>query len=366
MDINNFIDRLLEKNLPFVCYFEPNSNVPKSVLNIDKKPEILDSFEELNSKKGFVFAPFENKKSSPIIVIEDEIFLQGYDEIGNFDLKLLKKNENFNDFFCGENEINLEDYTKQISEAISSIKSKKANKIVISKFKNIKRKDEKLSDLFVELKKRNPKVFVYIINIPNIGLWLGATPEMLLIADKNTANTVSLASTQTLKTDKNYSWGVKEIEEQAFVSRYIVDTLNKFNIPNYDTIGPETFETSVVAHLKTSFSFNMEPIRDKVGSFISHLAPTPAVCGMPKKEAKELILKIEKYDRKYYAGFLGAFKLEKDDIKLFVNIRCMEVLKEHYKLYVGGGITAKSIAKDEWDETENKAQTLLNTIKSIQ
>jgi isochorismate synthase len=35
---------------------------------------------------------------------------------------------------------------------------------------------------------------------------------------------------------------------------------------------------------------------------ISVLHPTP-VCGLPKQEAKDFILKNEGYDREYYTGF---------------------------------------------------------------
>jgi isochorismate synthase len=31
-------------------------------------------------------------------------------------------------------------------------------------------------------------------------------------------------------------------------------------------------------------------------------------------------------------------------------------------IYVGGGITASSIAEKEWEETENKSQTLLKLL----
>ena len=44
----------------------------------------------------------------------------------------------------------------------------------------------------------------------------------------------------------------------------------------------------------------------------------------------------------------------------------MELTQNTAQLYVGGGITALSNAEAEWQETENKARTLLTLINNIQ
>uniref|UniRef100_UPI0040474081 chorismate-binding protein n=1 Tax=Flavobacterium sp. TaxID=239 RepID=UPI0040474081 len=50
--------------------------------------------------------------------------------------------------------------------------------------------------------------------------------------------------------------------------------------------------------------------------------PTPAVCGLPKKEAMEFVLKEEGYDRKFYSGFLGEWN--RNEASMFVLI-CAKV-----------------------------------------
>lgn len=54
-----------------------------------------------------------------------------------------------------------------------------------------------------------------------------------------------------------------------------------------------------------------------------------------------------------------------NDLRLFVNLRCMEVCEEQLMLYAGGGITEKSVPEKEWDETIQKANTLLSVINDI-
>ena len=146
--------------------------------------------------------------------------------------------------------------------------------------------------------------------------------------------TVSLAGTQIRRADSDYSWHTKDIEEQAFVSRYMLDVFYRFNINRYKTQGPETMESGKVAHLTTSFYFQAEKINHCLGDFIADLHPTPAVCGLPKNLADDYIRDHEKYHRKYYTGYLGPWRLN-NDVRLFVNLRCMEVLPQQFLLYVG-------------------------------
>ena len=82
-----------------------------------------------------------------------------------------------------------------------------------------------------------------------------------------------------------------------------------------------------------------------------------------KDLAKKFISKKENYDRKYYTGYLGPWRLN-NDLRLFVNLRCMEVKDDHLVLYAGGGITSKSVPEKEWEETIQKASTLLSVINS--
>jgi len=100
-----------------------------------------------------------------------------------------------------------------------------------------------------------------------------------------------------------------------------------------------------------------------LGDFVAELHPTPAVCGLPKNLADDFIKENEKHDRKYYSGYLGPWKLNQE-VNLFVNLRCMEITCDQFVLYAGGGITSKSIPEREWEETIQKAKTLLDVINT--
>jgi isochorismate synthase len=102
-------------------------------------------------------------------------------------------------------------------------------------------------------------------------------------------------------------------------------------------------------------------------SFI-FLHPTPAVCGLPKENAKQFILENEGYERKFYSGFLGELNLNTIlnkvvDSDLFVNLRCMEIERHKVHLYIGCGITKDSNPEKEYIETANKAMTMKQILK---
>ncbi|MEZ4906141.1 MAG: chorismate-binding protein [Saprospiraceae bacterium] len=67
----------------------------------------------------------------------------------------------------------------------------------------------------------------------------------------------------------------------------------------------------------------------------------------------------ENHKRKYYTGFCGHINIvENNELSLFVNLRSMEIYKNSFVLYLGGGIIKGSNPDSEWQETENKALTL--------
>jgi isochorismate synthase len=323
--------------------------------------EYFDRFDLLNGEAGFVFAPYRITGESPVVLLKSNTFFEGF----NPDDQL--KIDDFEPFErTPENEgcriQTKEDYLKMIEETIAEIREGSLSKVIISRQIPVKRTDASLGTTFLQLHDQTPNAFTYLVNLPVAGTWMGATPELLIKSDGKYFETVSLAGTQVRKPGaEEYYWSTKDIEEQAFVSRYMLDVFFNFDIHQYKTIGPETLESGKVAHLKTSFFFPVEKIADCLGSFIADLHPTPAVCGLPKDLAGEFIRTKETYERKYYTGYLGPWRLNRQ-VALFVNLRCMEITPEEYILCAGGGITARSVPEKEWDETNQKAKTLLTVI----
>ena len=134
-------------------------------------------------------------------------------------------------------------------------------------------------------------------------------------------------------------------------------------------------------HLQTKISGLLKP-ENGLQSVIAKLHPTPAVCGLPKENAKQFILKNEDYKREYYTGFLGEINIKQAKTRntnrrnvennaygsvktishLFVNLRCLQIKDNQALIYVGGGITKDSVPENEWEETVAKSKTVKNLL----
>ena len=153
----------------------------------------------------------------------------------------------------------------------------------------------------------------------------------------------------------------KEIEEQAMVSRYIIEQFKTIRLREFTESGPRTVQAGNMIHLKTEYTVDLDNvIKPELGSVMLQLLhPTSAVCGMPKFSALSFIIANESLSRELYSGFIGPVNMN-GLTQLYVNLRCMQILKTRAVLYAGAGITHGSKAEKEWAETALKCQTLLD------
>jgi isochorismate synthase len=191
---------------------------------------------------------------------------------------------------------------------------------------------------------------------------MGASPEVLIETKGDYFYTMSLAGTQPAQGDnplKSAAWTQKEIEEQALVSRYIVDCFKTIRLREYEEHGPKTVLAGNLLHLRSDFRVNTQTTGfSNLGSvMLGLLHPTSAVCGMPRKEALNFLKTEEGWDRNFYAGFLGPVGIEQET-SIYVNLRTASLGKEQALLYAGAGVTEDSVPEKEWEETELKCQII--------
>lgn len=341
MSVFDTISNYLETNTPFVCYVKPNENVWN--LLVQQNDEII----EFSNQSGFVFMPF-HKGKQVVIPFEGNTFSQGI--IENSEKKSTES-------FTSESN-QKESFEALVSKGVSAIQQGEFDKVVLSR-KIVLKEQIAIVETFQNLILTYPTAFRYLFFHPKVGLWMGATPEQLVKINKNQFETVALAGTQLYS--EKVIWATKEIEEQQFVTDYIIskvkDKVN--NLTVYDT---KTVKAGNLVHLKSFILGELTP-DFQANDLIKALHPTPAVCGLPKEQAIDFILKNEGYNRKYYAGFLGEYNKD-NQTDLFVNLRCLEVENDVVNIYVGCGITKDSNPEKEFIETENKSMTMRNVLVS--
>lgn len=248
-------------------------------------------------------------------------------------------------------------YRAKINLVLEALEKRKTEKVVLSrseKFKTNKQHEE----IFLQLLSNYPKAMVYWVKHPSLGDWMGASPEKFLSTNKSFLSTVSLAGTKLDVGEKNPEWGAKELEEQAYVSEYILDVLKKYG-NHIDSDGPRNVRAGKLWHLKTDFKMLIDKGLD-IPNLIKELHPTPAVCGLPKNAARKIISDCEAYDRRYYTGYFGP--KTNTQISYFVNLRCMKLESDMIEVFVGGGITKDSDVEKEFEETVQKTRTMLQVI----
>ena len=125
----------------------------------------------------------------------------------------------------------------------------------------------------------------------------------------------------------------------------------------------EKFTIEKYSHVMHIVSNVIGKFNNKYSKFDTFLAGFPAgtVSGAPKIRAMEIIDNLEKSQRKIYAGGIGYFS-SNGDFDTCIALRT--AIAKNNKLYVqaGAGIVADSKPINEFKETENKAQALINAL----
>ncbi len=255
-----------------------------------------------------------------------------------------------------------------VREAVGCIEGGRFQKVVLSRSKRIDLPYEpNLLRVFHRMAQAYPTAFVSLVSFPGLGTWMGASPEILVSVDQHQIfRTVALAGTQALQpgiSPAQATWTQKEIEEQALVSRYIINCFKHIRLREFEEDGPKTVVAGHLMHLRTDFTVDMQATGfPQLGTTMLRLLhPTSAVCGMPKDAALRFIREQEGYHREFYSGYLGPVNMEGES-HLFVNLRCTQWLEKAAILYAGAGVTAHSNPEKEWRETELKCQTMLRVI----
>jgi isochorismate synthase len=363
----------------FMFWRLPNSD-EKRLIVCNSGATTNDEISLEDSKAGFAFAPF-NPSHKKLFFNADLIFRFKGEEITdgpdltntNYVIKESVQDSQSDQvpYYSTQKETIVHSaYFKLVEASIRKIESGEIEKIVPSKFTEVGLPDNfDLLKTFYRFCEKHPNAFVSLVSSPEIGTWLGASPELLAsINAEGKFRTIALAGTQAFTPKMNLktvAWTQKEIEEQALVSRYIINCFKKIRVREYAEHGPRTVVAGSLLHLRTDYEVDMNEVNfPQLGSvMLKLLHPTSAVCGMPLEPSLDFLQKNEGYDREFYSGFLGPLNFDGES-RLFVNLRCIQLFEKSARIYAGAGVTADSDPAKETEEVEMKIQTLNQIINS--
>lgn len=392
LDLDELLSKLIAEHLAddnqLAIWRYPKSNILHVLIDASKtiKRVALD-LEELPA--GFIVHPFEDQEDQKAFFLEAHSYftLQLDLPLEEQEIPFYSDNKNTlptsisktirrafvpldaQDSDGPDDTYAKEDFIDLVNKGIDAIQAGHLHKIVPAKLKKVPlSEDFNLIYAIHRLLESYPNAFINFFHIPSIGTWIGASPETLIQTKGNQFYTMSLAGTQKAHGEnpiKNAAWTQKEIEEQALVSRYIVDCFKKIRLREYSEQGPKTVVAGNLLHLRSDFTVDMEATNfPQLGSvMLKLLHPTSAVCGMPRKEAFEFLRRHERFNRSLFAGFIGPVNMD-GETRIFVNLRTARLLENAALLYAGAGVTEDSNPEKEWEETEMKCDIIGNFLKS--
>lgn len=333
----------------FAYYRLPYSDT-YTVIRQKGEPKMLADYGCVGEEEGFVIAPFATDEKTPVVLIAPEIVEKGIidDETLLTDLAVETSSEQ-----------PTTDYIETFAKYREAVSNGTFRKLVLARSKVIEHhtdtsSQEVLKSLFLKACRNYPRLMVMLFSTPLTGTWIIATPEVLVTNNGDNCRTMALAGTMPYA-EGVQEWSQKNRDEQNVVERYIDSIITPFS-RSVVKDGPATSRAGNLVHLRTEFHFRLK--KDcTLGNVVSHLHPTPAVCGVPTEKARQFIIDNEKEPRCYYSGFAGPVGID-GETNLYVSLRCAEIKRHSIHLYAGGGIMAESTCESEWHETECKMQTV--------
>ena len=225
---------------------------------------------------------------------------------------------------------------------------------------------------YLQLRKHNPSPYMFYIDFGDY-LTLGTSPESLVQTNDNEVITNPIAGTRargkTRAEDEQLMHELLHDEKEIAEHRMLVDLsrndLGRVCEPGTLTI-PTYMEIEKYQHVMHIVSEVKGRLRDDVSSIDALIACLPAgtVSGAPKVRAMQIINELEDKKRGIYSGGVGFIDYN-CNINFAIAIRSLIVKDGKAYLQAGAGIVHDSIPELEYEETLNKARSLMEVARVV-
>ncbi|ACF14444.1 isochorismate synthase [Chloroherpeton thalassium ATCC 35110] len=218
--------------------------------------------------------------------------------------------------------------------------------------------------LLKQLKDVVNRAFHFYFQFDGTPGFIGATPERLYKRIGETIFSEAVAGTRprgnSPEADLAFAEDLlnsdKDVREHQFVCKSILDVMDELCTDIQSPAQVSLLKLARVQHLYNKYSATLKKGYGDA-DLLERIHPTPAVGGVPKKEAIRQIAALEPFDRGWYAGPIGW--LSRNESEFAVGIRSALMMKNQLHIYTGAGIVKGSEAESEWEEIENKLGSFL-------
>ncbi len=230
-------------------------------------------------------------------------------------------------------------------------------------------------DIFTQLNSISPNPFSAYYKLNEIFI-LSASPERFI--KKEDDKIISQPIKGTIKRDhKNIEHDLllkshlqnseKEKSENVMIVDLVRNDLSKIAKRNTVHVD-ELFSVYAFPQVYQMISTISATLKENLNlvDILKALFPMGSMTGAPKYKVMQLIEKYEKSKRGIYSGTIGYITPNKNfDFNVIIRSIAYHQTNKYLSYQVGGAITNKSIAEDEYNECLLKAQAIENVIKKV-
>ena len=224
--------------------------------------------------------------------------------------------------------------------------------------------------VYQKLRSLNPSPYLYHMKMDQKTI-IGSSPEMLIRVTNDQIETFPIAGTRkiTENDEKNEEMKQELINDEKELAEHtmLVD-LGRNDIGrvcDYGTVHvEELMEVKKFSHVQHMVTHVIGKLSTKFDMYDAFKAVFPAgtVSGAPKVRAMEIIDELEPESRGAYAGAVGYFSFN-GCCDFAIAIRSIFANGKSGFVQAGAGIVFDSIAKNELNETEHKANAMITALK---
>lgn len=223
--------------------------------------------------------------------------------------------------------------------------------------------------VYGKLRKVNPSPYMFYIDFGTFKL-TGASPESLITVKNRVATIHPIAG--TIRRGKNeaeddrlsieLSSNPKERAEHLMLVDLARNDLGRIcstgsvKVSQYMECEKFSHVIHLVSSTEGSIRDDVEPIQALRAAF-----PAGTVSGAPKISAMQILSRLEKTKRRFYAGAVGYIQ-NNGDLDFCIAIRSALIKDNVWTLQAGGGIVYDSNPEREFTETQEKLGALIDTL----
>lgn len=264
------------------------------------------------------------------------------------------------------------DWIQRVDDLIKNLNDVKSpiDKVVFGRQEMIELSNQNRASCLLQALRMQHNVYHVILKREN-EIFVSATPERLVFVSQGEIQTAAVAGTTPRDRDPHRDrelgnsllHSLKNQREHQFVVDSIKMKLEaittQLNVPS----NPILLQNKQVQHLYTPIS-GILSANMSVKDLVDNLHPTPALGGVPQKEALQYIAQHEQQPRGLFAGPIGYVTADNTG-ELVVGIRSMYCEQTRARLFAGAGIVAGSEAQQEYDETALKFKPMLQLLGEL-